>query len=58
MIAAYSKSIGVHIPRSRLRALIYHLDPHAHDRLRPAIRRSVQCKFTKFCVEDCGSRWH
>ena len=39
MIAAHLKSIGIHVPRSRLRASIHHTDPCSRDCLRPVIRR-------------------
>ena len=52
MIAAHLKSTGVHVPRSRLRASIHHVDPHAHDRLRPAIHRRV------YSVDSPNSVWH
>ena len=52
MIAAYLKSVEVHVPRSRLRASIHRLDPHARDRLRPVIRRRV------YNVDAPNSVWH
>ena len=52
MVAAHLKSRGIYIPRARLRAAIYRLDPSTRDRMRSAIRRRV------YHTQSPNSVWH
>ena len=52
MMAAHLKSIGIHIPRSRLRASIHRIDPQARNHFSSVIRRRV------YHVQSPNHIWH
>ena len=52
MVAAHLKSRGIYIPRARLCAAIYRLDPSTREGMRSAIRRRV------YHTQSPNSVWH
>ena len=52
MMAAHLRTRTICIPRARLRASIHHIDPHASENRRAAIRRRT------YSVPSPNSVWH